>query len=83
MWIVDEMASRLLGAGLGVPMALWAGRGSDATRGPRRLSLGTSAALVPRDGGVRPQPLPSANHNGMDGGGEDGMVRPSRHGSSE
>ena len=48
----------------------------------QRFGLGTSARLVPRDGRVGPQPLPWANHNGMDGGGASGMVRPSRHGSS-
>ena len=82
MWIVDDMAPRLLAAWIAVPMGLWAGRGSDATRGAGRLGLGTSAGLVPSDDEVRPQPLPSTNHRMVSDGGEGEMVRPNRHGSS-
>jgi hypothetical protein len=82
VWIVDDMVPPLLGAAISFPMVVWAVRGPDATRGMRRFRLGTSVRLIPREAGVGPQPLPWGNHKRVDGGLEDGAVRPSRHGSS-
>jgi hypothetical protein len=82
VWIVDEVVPPLLVDIFVLPMALWVGRGPDATRAARTERLGTSATTVPSARGGGPQPLPSANHNSLGAGGLAGEVRPNRHGSS-
>ncbi len=67
MWIVDDTTHPLLVDNVVLPMGLWAGRGTDATRGAPVGRLGISVVPIPRVGGRGPQPLPSANHSEVGG----------------